>query len=525
MDDKRTPGRRHHWMAALAVLLVLTGLQHGGAVPWGNENFYLIRLYRLGHPDFLANDWTLRQPAPEHWLFNHIAGPLSIPFDIETFGAMGRLAGWIGGLAVLLVVAREAGLTAPLAALALALWLGSGQSIVARSWMLKTFEAKTFAYAALFLSLRAVSRSAVEKAGLWAGLATALHPSVGGWGAITLLPALRRPPSARRAAAAAALFAVPAAVGILPLLLAPGGVTSAEEWRYMALVKMPEHLDPATWPVRRLVLLGVLFAVNVLVARSQLWERPLWRAATVWQAAAASVFAAGCVARVAGFDRFLATFPFRLFPLLTPLFFFLGACAWAAEGGWRQAGMALRAFLIAALAAVPSPLFGLADAARPALTSWFRAPTDLERALGWCRDRLPEDAVLVAPPWFRGNWSVSRRAIVASRVYHPYTSFREWRERCDLLLGPVGRGTGEEELAERYRRLTAGAVREAARRYGATHVVIDAELPLRKLAAFGEWCVYEIGGEAVEPGGNSGSSAPESSSANRPRGSTSKSRT
>lgn len=445
VDGHRPPARAGLVPILVGVLLVL--LREGHAVPHRNELFYLVRLARTYRPDWLASDWTLAGGAPEHFLWNHTVGLLGLILPLAPLGWVGRFAVWTLGVYAILRLARRLGVPRWAALVAFGVWLGFGQSLVADSWMFMTLEAKTLAYPLLLLGLERLLAGRPGAAGLLGGLAASFHPSVGLFGGVALaagaLLAGLGPRGWIHFAALAAVGALPGAIAVAPTL---GG--GHADWSLLVHTRMPFHLDPLTWPGSRMAGLGFLFVLGILHAM-WLGDRR-WRILAAFQGATAFAFAVGFVVRMTGPVEALQAFPFRLLPLLTPLFALLALADTLLRldrtlslGPVRRTVLALVAML--ALMSLPDPV-----------SPWTRRVSRLGRPPGeppgllasyrWVGEHTAKDARGVAPPGLDPRaWVLSERGYVVSSEFHIYDRFPEWRSRVEALGGPFPSGEGWRE--------------------------------------------------------------------------------
>ncbi|MEZ4647932.1 MAG: hypothetical protein R3E97_03955 [Candidatus Eisenbacteria bacterium] len=440
---------RRLWIA-LVVALVVTWLHEGEVVPWRNEFFYLVRLFRTYQPTYIPVDWTLAGGAPEHFAFNHVFGLLAFALPPDALAWFGRLLTWTVNLGLLLLLARKLGVAPFLGLGALVVWIGWGQSLVAHSWVLGTFEAKCVSYAFLLGALFPLLDGRIRPAAFLVGLAFTFHPSVGLWGGVAVFAVIACELLGRfgdgrarwiEGAAAAGLVvlgAIPGLIATVPMVLSEH-VATLSDWELMTQVKMPHHLDPETWPIRVLAILPVLLVFLGIHA----WEskRPAWRRLFVFQLAIALPFLVGLILRKLSLYEELSYFPFRLFPLLTPLFFLFALLESLSR---RTIGTAERAVAILAglaLLALPEPFSSYSHALQRRLAPSDDLPTGLAECYDWIGENLPADVEGIAPPGLdREFWYRAERGLVVCSEFQTYDRLSEWRRRVELLGGEMVRG-------------------------------------------------------------------------------------
>ena len=410
------------WLLVVGVAAVLT--------PWyapaNNEFVYLLVLRSRADPTFLAGDWTYSGAFSEHFIFNTLLSPLASVMSIETIAWIGRFSAWALAAAALLALARALGARPWPAAGALVVWLALGQSLVARTWMMFTFEAKTLAYPLLVGALVAAMRGRVPWAAAAAGLSLTFHPAVGFWGGLAVGAALLVERSTRwEAIRWSWLAAVTAAPGLIAMLwgLSRGG---AEDWEYVVLARFPFHFDPFEFPRRGMVLLVVVLAWSLLwgwISQADL----RFRIVTWFQIGLAAVFALGVLARLLEAWHVLVYFPFRLLPLFAPLLALLYAARLVDRAHWESFvdGIRSRSTQAIALLTVGALALGWTLVLmNPAVTAFDRVQGNIEAgrdqnddiasAFRWVSDHLPEDAVVVSPPWRLEAAYLTERPHVAS---------------------------------------------------------------------------------------------------------------
>lgn len=554
------------FIVALLGLLALTWLREGEVIPWRNEFFYLVRLYRTYRPDYIPSDWSLGAGAPEHFLFNHVFGSLALFLPLEAIGLLGRGLSWAANLGLLLLLAGRLGLTPVQAFLPLVVWIGWGQSIIADSWILGSFEAKCVAYALLLAALHAALGGRWSRTGLCTGLCFSFHPSVGlfgGFGVATLVgvaflsggrgdsdPAgisRRVPRDLLLGTALCILGALPGLISTIPMALG-GHAASASDWELMTLVKMPHHLDPQSWPTRVTFVLPGLLLFNGIHA----WSAPerAWRRLFAFQLAIGAAYGLGVLAREIEWYRFLSYFPFRLFPLLTPLFFLyavadvigrafqphsvergVGEGRGAKEtlgtpglalvteaspqvevplpvesSGRSLAGPLLGALGALCLLALPDPFSPYAQALGRRLRPTPDIPTGLADCYAWIRDNLPAETEGIAPPGLdREFWIRAERGLVVCSEFQTYDRLPEWRRRVELLGGEMVAGPERRPVLTRhFEAISPSQMESIARDLAPDFLVARSGYPFPILYASGGWVVYDTGSGPAETSGAKG---------------------
>jgi len=478
-------------LVALGTVLVV--LREAYRVPDRNELFYLVRLYRTYHPEWLQSDWTLGGGSPEHFLWNHGVGLLGLLLPLEPLGWVVRIAVWVLGVAALVKLSQRLDVPRIGFLAALAIWLGFGQALIGLSWMFMTAEAKTLAYPLLLFGLERVMVGRFGVAGLLGGLAGTAHPSVGLLGGVALFVAVLgtrpRPSQLARFVGLALLGALPGILAVAPTL---GG--ASPDWTYLTVVRMPFHLEPLSWPKPVFVSLAILLAFVVLHA-GMAGARP-WRTLLAFQGATAVVFGAGVAIRIWGPIDLLQVFPFRLFPLLTPLFFLFAVAHAVGRLGprLRRATTPLVALVLLGgygLMTLPEPVY-------PWVRRWHRlrspteTPPDIRACYRWVATHTAPDALGVVPPGVDARaWVETERGLVVCAEYHVYDRFPEWQARVEALGGELEHHEGwRDSLLTHFSSLPEERARALSARWGVDFWVTPARYDLPVGFRSGSWTVY-----------------------------------
>lgn len=484
------------WLPVAAVA-VLVACLFGRPVPFDNDWYYLLHLYNEWNPGYLVGDWAFSSAGPEHWVFNRIFGLPFLFLSLPAAAWLGRIFFWTVNLWALFRLGRRFSLPPAATALSLALWLALRQSLVGGEWVFGGFEAKCAAYALLFLSLdRFIGRRPLSGAVLL-GLCFTFHPAVGMWAGLSLAMALPlcgyRGKDLVIAALAAGVCALPGAVPLLGVVTgAEGG--SADDWKLLALVSMPQHFDPFSWNSRDMLTLYLMFLFNALHARLNR-DHGAIRLLFLFQAGTAFFFTLGLALRYTESYDVLKYMPFRLFPVMAMLFFFMALAHAFLHLRGRIPGKAMAGAGLAALLGLENPFGTAVDDIRYTQWAWTRGKDDYRQSLDWIRENTPREAVFIMPPWRHENWYESGRGQVVSYVFISYDRLSEWRRRLESLVGEVGPGTVEEKYAameRRYESLTAEEMLDRSREYGAGYLLTKADYPFPVSAAKGPWKVYSL---------------------------------
>ena len=131
------------------------------------------------------------------------------------------------------------------------------------------------------------------------------------------------------------------------------------------------------------------------------------------------------------------------------------------------------------------------------LATKYRRPSDqLTQALQWLASNTPVGATAIVPPWRKDSYYVSQRAQIASLGAVRYDRIEEWRERVELLVGPLSdsdpAAENESRLEARYRGLSEAQISSIVERYGGEYLVSPSEYAYPLLFDTGTYRVYRL---------------------------------
>lgn len=486
------------WPIALFTVLIVTLVTQAGPVPHDNEGAYLLQLYRTWHPDFLAEDWTFANAGSEHWLFNHMIGFVTLFMPLRMVAWVGRASCWVLSSAILLRLLKRLGLAPWQAALAIVTWIAVGQSLLGGEWMLGGFEAKTVAYVFLLAGVLKATENKVCVSALLVGLSFSFHPSVGALGGLAtfigISAAHPRINTVLRFGLVAAVAAVPGLIAILPVAFADSA--SEADAAYLLTTRLP-YMNPLSWAKTAIGALFLTFAFNVWYA----WSRRrlnVWRGVLGFQIGLVLPFAVGLVAGLTGAYRFLLYFPFRLFPLFTPLLFFALLAHSIGPSVRRRIHTPLFLAGLLVLASLPNPVHGLYRQveAMHSIRSQRHNNDSLRLAYKWSAKHLPANAVVLAPPWDRNVWYFLKRPIVVSHRYFPYGNLSEWRERSRRVFGEFPPSFSSTEIYQhiqiRYASHSADEIIDLRKQYQFDFLITRSDYPFEAVYRSGTYTVYDL---------------------------------
>jgi hypothetical protein len=505
-DDRHPPGHGGILGATLGLtLLTVIYFVLFAEVPWDNEGVYLIAPWKWWRPDFLANDWAFGLRWREHTLYDATAGLLSLILPMTAFAWVLRIICWSLAYYALLRLARRLGLTPLAGAVALLLWIAVGQSILGSEFVIGDAEAKVPAYATLFLALELLLERRDCASGLLLGLTFSVHPAVGAGAMVGIAGALLliRAPLSRWSTIG--IWFIPAALpGLVTALLMSRGIepNSAANWELLVRAALPWHMDPKYFPlpddILFLALTGLLAAVTML---DRVTDE--WRVVLGFVAGTGVLALGGLAARAVHAFWALQVYPFRLFPLVVPLFLCFAVVGRLfrepREGARRYPlGLAVGA-ACALLAAYPLGQFTtwadrLLRHGRPTTSGPDVATVDDRAAQRWVADSTPPDAIILQSPWDRQSFFFTRRAAVVSFWALRVDRMNSWWSRLQDLSGPVSPlyPPSARHLHARFDSLSTEAVLRLAHRYRTSFLVTHGTYPFPLRFSAGRTRVYTL---------------------------------
>lgn len=417
-------------ITAAFAALVLSAAMLPGVWPGNEVNYFDLSQHFLD-PDRYGPDFAATDSSQARFLSFAMIGAMVDAFGFETARVVLRLLmlGVFG--ASYAFMADRLGFSRMQALVALVAFLLLKQAQLGGEWIFGGIEAKSFAYAAVFVAIACAWSGRSRTAMVLAALATYFHFLVGGFWAVALVALMVfRAGRIGAGVVPALLFGVlvlPLATLILfEQLGSSGGLAdglTAEQ--IYAQLRNPHHVAP--FVSSQLFLARWLPGIAKLAASLALIGACAWRTRdrlavfvlglNLYLVAALLVSAVDReAARLGAFYLFR---PSALILLLTLLLLL----RWAAnlQGGWRRGfAVAEIVLLVVGVARVPYAAY-----------KWAAKPT-LERALSpemrelvvWLRENTPADAVVVAGPW-PANYRPETRS--------PWVGFERLIERPTLV--------------------------------------------------------------------------------------------
>jgi hypothetical protein len=465
---------------ALLLLFALLLNREGTWVASGNENIYLLYLFKTWHHSFLATDFTFQEPTAGHPVFNFLFGWPTLFLPLNIFGWIGRFASWAVLFTALLRIGRRFRIPPWMVFTAILLWLIQRQSFMSNEWIIGTFEAKCAGYACLLFAIDTILDGKIVLPAILTGLSFTFHSAVGLWGGAAIGLAFISMNSFRsnlKFIAWAALFALPGVISTLPMMFGSHPITP-DEAKFIVTIEMPFHLDPFVFGSAKIAVLYLMLLFNFLHYRSNRDDRTL-KFLIRFQIALGAFFAFGILCRYLGLFSLVQLFPFRVFSVVTMLFFFWHLAAAYTHRQLHPPSPALVALGIFTFFCLPSPVARLQGLAADQLPKWKIPHDDFLIASKWVRENTPADAIIIAPPWRKDTFYQLQRPLIAHWHTPRLNDITEWRQRIESLVGDVSHMAVDDNLAgemdtaaqQHYANLSEFDIANIRKRYGGDFLI------------------------------------------------------
>ena len=250
-------------------ILVLSNLLHH--VLGYNEETLLVLAKSFSNTDWIANDFALSTSSDYQLLYNYFAGFLAQFLPLTSIAIIGRLVVYFFFSIGLHCLNKLLKLPWYLFALAIFLFIGN-QSVIAGEWMVKGFEFKSLAYAAIFIGLYFWTENKKWISLIFLGLAVSFHVLIGCYAFIALIIAtlLSRDMdnSTWKSLPLFFLFGLVGWYAVYQFMTKGSGSLSTDELiKYYVQFRVSHHVYPATWSSASFILLIVFTLLNVLCYR------------------------------------------------------------------------------------------------------------------------------------------------------------------------------------------------------------------------------------------------------------------
>lgn len=502
--DENVPRTWSDAVLETALIVVVCFVFGGWPAPDVNEAHYLTKAKHYWNSQFCPGDHFL-DSADAHWVFYWSFGWVTRFVSLPTTAWIGRVVTWWllawswGRLSWALTPRRG-----------LAVWTFAvfaclvQRALFAGEWVVGGVEAKGFAFALVFTGLEAWIRRRWSRALLLLGAATAVHVLTGGWSLIacTLSWRMLGPsrPSLRElypAAIGAGFLALPGVVPGLLLTMGVDGHIVREANRIYVYERLGHHLVFHQIFYAEHGVYAIRFGALVACWLVMLWQSSREQSCRDSRHWRLQGFVAGSVLIALlgiAIDQSTLEFPdvgaallryywFRLSDVMVPLGYALslgrllvtweasrpGRAAWVLIGtlclvGWSIGAHAWQrlADLRPAAEIQAAPLLD----ANPAAAR--RRYEDWVRACRWIARNTPAAARFLTPRTQQTfKWYAERSEVVTGKdVPQDAAALVEWRARMRAVYASTSTEDGLAALGE-------GPLRQLAKVYGATHLIIE----------------------------------------------------
>ncbi len=485
-----------------------------------HEAVYLLGSRRVVDPDFLSLDPTWATLPPVTFLHDYLIAPFWSFLGDFGIVTLGRWTMWILFAVSLSKLARLVRVPPWSAVAGFALWLLAEQTLMTCGSPIEGFQPKSFAYPCVFFALGFAMQGKVIRAGALAGLGTAFHLVVGGWGCLAVFVAMvanRKDYTIRQLAfyiAASAPFILPAVVSTWWFVADMTSDESARMNELYVTFAWPICLDPEKFlSLKRLqISLGVFGTTPVLL---WLWpQRREARFVAAFTLSLIAVYALGLVGWWLDVYSFLKLYPFQLANALPVLLLMIFCFAYIGSRPpmSRFGRVVLVIGILAALwladdrdvtrevRKIPGRMWNEAETlGKTRLRFRYNLKEDHFRMYEWIREDTPRDSIFITP-YVKEFWTYAERAQVAGFRHPPYNRrFLDWYDRLIALNnGREFEETGHQirtEFEENQGKLSVGELKRMREEYGATHYMTSenrGDLQPHRLYRGAGWYIYDV---------------------------------
>jgi hypothetical protein len=449
---------RHLWLYALhnVIFLLVFLLLVFRALPQGilavNEPDVLIFARHFLDKSFIPNDWYLTLSIPYRYVFNIFAGALALAFPLPVVSITGRLVQYGLFAWVIQKFARHFALPAYLLLPFLSLYI-QFPNIIAGEWLLPAFEAKVFAYLAVFLALYYFMVQDYLKTCIFLGLSISFHVLVGLYGTFCLFGAFLANYRTYRADLQKLLRSLPlfflmASVGLYAALQNLWGSFSHHSQggaEIYAKLRNAHHVYPSSWEGDLWTIKLGLFTL-FLVIFFHLFREKGCRLISAFALSSLVLFGLGFMIYWIGADNLLKFYWFRFPDVVLPFWgFFAAAVAVnyalkALDRTHRVFSQSLRsiALLLSGVILLGAGLHFTRFIAEAALAGKFFYLQDMEpdrrEILFWIKHRTAPQAMFLADPFCEKFYLVAERPLFVSFKHAPQSEpdILEWHRRLKM---------------------------------------------------------------------------------------------
>ena len=486
----------------------------------GNETDILPSILQVANHAWLPNDWYLNLYTSYRQLFGLIFGQLIYVFGFVNGAYIGRLIVYLLLAIALFFLFKSIHLCPWYGILVLILFL-SHQSLAAGEWVVYGLDAKTIAYALVFLSFTLFLRKRYLLGYAFAGAAISFHVLVGIYALICILFASVLNKSWRTDWRLYIKnvwpFFITGIFGIwsvIEQLIPVNGVDLQRAWDIYAYYRIPQHVMPFTWttvPWKAELAVATVFFLLVFFLSSSKTIRFI----AAFALGSVSLFLIGLIIFAYRDTQLLSYYWFRFPDVMVP---FMSLVLVALLFNNYAIGDLIKNPIYQKLSQgfhfilrlVPPIILGifiivLAQQTNRLHTSYedslVNDPETILPAFGWISSNTPNSAVFLVDPTVEDFYIYAQRAMFVSWKSAPQSAgaILEWCKRIKLCNGNGDLAKGNSgisvyEIHTNYYKLDETQIRQIADEYGINYYVglADQKLTFKRVYSDSIYAVYAI---------------------------------
>lgn len=484
-----------------------------------NESIYSVHPIKLLDSNYLINDLFLGGISYYTLIFSAATMPLYALFDPLIAVMIIRCLIWIFQLWALAKLSKTLGLKWWSFIIFILLFINTPFKI-AGEWIIGSAASKPLAYGFIFLSLDALLKNHVKKAGIFTGIAVSLHILVGGWSASALFLTIiinclsnKRYKDIIYFGLYSFILSMP---GFIPALLRVFGVIGKKTLEVNSTIPIensdkiyvtfanPFHLDPSFFiQGGEIIKVIIVFFAPILLYKIFL-KKEYASTMNKYLLILTGVFIVGVIAGKLEFYKFIKYYPFRVADGLLPLNLWIGFSL-LVQSLFKK----FKYNIIMSFAVVPFMIIAcnyLIDVSEPSRrykdfrtlvrhtepreTPYRMKDTlirlydkfvngkkdSFEEIAGWIYLNTPKDAIFITPPIKYEFALIAQRAqIVTYKCVPVNKKVILWKHRMEDLNGGKFKQEGKnwmyKELKINYPKLEENAIRDMKNKYNAEFIL------------------------------------------------------
>ena len=484
-----------------------------------NENIYAIHPLKLLDPEYLKNDLFMGGISYFTIVFSVACLPFFAVFDPLIAVMMIRVLIWAFQIWALLKLTKTLGLTWWSFIIFIVLFINIPTRL-AGEWIIGSAASKPVSYAFVFLSLDALLKNEIRKAGIFSGAAVSLHILAGGWSALAIFITIlinswqkKRLKDVINFGISSFMLSIP---GLLPAVLRVLGVIGEKNLpgntplpientsKILVTFANPFHLDP-TYFIQGLEVIKVIviFAAPIILYKLFL-KKEYASLMNKFLIIIMLFFLMGIIARKFEFYQFTQYYPFRVADGLLPLNLWIGFALMIQTVFANLKYKKILAFsLIPIIMMTCNYLIDIGEPIQKYKTfkkllkhtepreTPYRIKDTLERLYNkfiekkfdgfedmanWIKSNTPRDSIFITPPIEYSFALIAQRAQIVTYKCVPVSKkILLWRQRMEDVNGgkfiQEEKGWMYKELEKNYPKLEEHKIRAMKKKYGADYIM------------------------------------------------------